>query len=31
MYKKWGGTDLKLKGKELLLVKQEDILAILEE
>jgi len=31
LYKKWGGTDVKLEGKELLLVKQEDILAILEE
>ena len=31
LYKKWGGTDVKLEGKELLLVKQEDILAILED
>lgn len=28
MYKKWGGTEIKLEGKEYLLVKQEDILAI---
>jgi chaperonin GroES len=30
MYKKWGGTDIKLDGKEHLLVKEEDILAIIE-
>ena len=30
MYKKWGGNEVKLEGKELLLVKEEDILAILE-
>ncbi|MFC1755782.1 co-chaperone GroES [Patescibacteria group bacterium] len=30
MYKKWGGTEIKVEGKELLLVKQEDILAIVE-
>ena len=28
LYKKWGGTDVKLEGKEYLLVKEEDILAI---
>lgn len=28
MYKKWGGTEIKLAGKEHLLVKEEDILAI---
>ena len=30
MYKKWGGTEIKVEGKELLLVKEEDILAIVE-
>ncbi len=30
MYKKWGGTEVKVDGKELLLVKEEDILAIVE-
>ena len=30
MYKKWGGTDIKVDGKEMLLVKEEDILAIVE-
>ncbi len=30
MYKKWGGTEIKVEGKEMLLVKQEDILAIVE-
>ncbi len=30
MYKKWGGTDIKFEGKELLLVKEEDVLAIVE-
>lgn len=29
MYKKWGGTEVKLEGKEYLLVKEEDILAII--
>ena len=28
IYKKWGGTEIKLSGKEYLLVKEEDILAI---
>ena len=28
MYKKWGGTDIKIENKEYLLVKQEDILAV---
>jgi len=28
MYKKWGGTEIKVEGKDMLLVKQEDILAI---
>ena len=27
MYKKWGGTEVKVEGKELLLVKEEDIIA----
>lgn len=31
MYKKWGGTDIKVEGKDMLLVKEEDILAIVEE
>ena len=30
MYKKWGGSEIKADGKELLLVKEEDILAIVE-
>ena len=30
MYKKWGGTEIKVAGKDMLLVKQEDILAIVE-
>ena len=30
MYKKWGGTEVKLDGKEYLLVKEEDVLAIVE-
>ena len=30
MYKKWGGTEIKVEGKDLLLVKEEDILAIIE-
>ncbi len=31
MYKKWGGTEIKLNGEEHILVKQEDILAVIEE
>lgn len=31
MYKKWGGTEIKVEGKDMLLVKEEDILAIVEE
>ena len=30
MYKKWGGTEMKVEGKEYLLVKEEDILAVIE-
>lgn len=30
MYKKWGGTEIKVDGKEHLLVKEEDVLAIVE-
>ena len=30
MFKKWGGTDIKLDGKDMLLIKEEDILAIVE-
>ncbi len=30
MYKKWGGTEIKVEGKEMLLVKEEDILAVIE-
>jgi len=30
IYKKWGGTEIKIDGKEYLLVKEEDILAIIE-
>ena len=28
MYKKWGGTEIKLDGKDYILVKQEDLLAV---
>lgn len=28
MYKKWGGTEIKVEGKDMLLVKVEDILAV---
>jgi len=31
MYKKWGGTEIKIEGKELLLVKEEDVLALIED
>ena len=30
MYKKWGGTEIKVQGKDMLLVKEEDVLAIVE-
>ena len=30
MYKKWGGTEIKVDNKELLLVKEEDVLAVIE-
>ncbi|HXK52409.1 co-chaperone GroES [Candidatus Nomurabacteria bacterium] len=30
MYKKWGGTEVKVNGKEHLLVKQDDVLAVVE-
>lgn len=30
MYKKWGGTEIKSEGKELLLVKEEDVIALVE-
>jgi chaperonin GroES len=30
MYKKWGGNEIKIKGEELILVEQKDILAIIE-
>jgi len=30
MYKKWGGTEVKVEGKDFLLVKEEDILAVIE-
>ncbi len=30
LYKKWGGTEVKVKGEEWVLVEQKDILAILE-
>jgi chaperonin GroES len=30
MYKKWGGTEIKVDGKEMLLVKEEDVLAVIE-
>ncbi|HLC93594.1 MAG TPA: co-chaperone GroES [Patescibacteria group bacterium] len=31
MYKKWGGTEVKQDGKDFLLVKEEDILAVVQE
>jgi len=31
MFKKWGGTDIKLDGKDMLLVKEEDVLAVIED
>ncbi len=31
VYKKWGGTEVKVDNKEMLLVKEEDILAVVEE
>lgn len=31
MYKKWGGTEIKLGGEDYILVKQDDILAIVED
>lgn len=30
MYKKWGGTEIKVEGKDMLLVREEDIIAIVE-
>ncbi len=30
MYKKWGGTEIKVEGKDMLLVKEEDIIAVVE-
>ncbi|MCJ7740939.1 co-chaperone GroES [Candidatus Microgenomates bacterium] len=30
MYKKWGGNEIKVEGKEWLLVEQKDILAVIE-
>ena len=30
MYKKWSGTEVKIEGKEMILVKEEDILAVVE-
>ena len=30
MFKNWGGTEIKLDGKDMLLIKEEDILAIVE-
>ncbi|MFH1896041.1 MAG: co-chaperone GroES [bacterium] len=31
LYKKWGGNDVKLDGKEMLIVKEEDVLAVVEQ
>lgn len=31
MYKKWGGQEVKIKGEELMLVEQKDILAVIED
>jgi chaperonin GroES len=30
MFKKWGGTEIKLDGKDMLLIKEEDVLAVVE-
>ncbi|MFC1625187.1 co-chaperone GroES [Patescibacteria group bacterium] len=30
MFKKWGGTEVKFDGKDMLLVKEEDVLAVIE-
>lgn len=30
IYKKWGGTEIKIENKDYLLIKQEDILAVIE-
>lgn len=30
MYKKWGGTEIQMEGEDYILVKQEDLLAVLE-
>jgi len=31
IYKKWGGNEIKVEGQEMLLVKEEDLLAVMEE
>ena len=31
MYKQWGGTNIKVEGKDMLLVEEKDVLAVLEE
>ena len=31
MYKKWGGTEIKASGKDYILVKQEDLLAVVKD
>ncbi len=31
MYKKWGGTEVQIEGEEHILVKEEDLLAVLED
>lgn len=31
MYKKWGGTEVKIDGKEMLLVREEDVIALVDE
>jgi len=31
MYKKWGGTEVKVDGKDYILVKQEDLLAVVKD
>lgn len=30
MYKKWGGTEVKIEGKDYLLVREEDVIALVE-
>ena len=31
MYKKWGGTELKIEGKDLLMMREDDLIAVISE